>query len=243
MLESTLNFQPRPFVPSFSAWDLVNASIQGDILTISPTGHATITLTTEVATEFKYYKIAVDFSSLSASQVWNYASSPRIFIEEVYLNDDKEVDRVNYRSLGFNVTNPSANVHNDISILETYNSPMKRMKITILNDTPSALTIHKLGIASSVDINERQVAKVVAEASTNASAKTMLPYFNESGVMTGIGFLTSDTEELKLGLKYYNGRLVKIDTNFGQTVSVFPILGDPDLATLVPSYVPPSEEG
>lgn len=228
-------------------WTFNNASINSNgVLRVGAGGSATLVLTEEVDLEFKYVQLKTKYTSLALSQENNYRNKPTLYIQEVY-KTDKDIDTVKFRSLGFTTFNNSDGLYFNDKIYATLDRPMAKMVVTIKNETDVIFELHSLEMFQSVDLPEKQVSRVLNTAFANSTTDTVIPYFDESGrYMTGFGVLMpGGATELKFGYGYFNGVMVSIDTNFGQSVSVFPVTGVPDLSntdTVKPPDTPPEPE-
>jgi len=241
MIINNLVFEKKSILPPFTKdWVLENASISGTSLVLAPkTGRARLYLTSPVRTDFKHYKVSTEFQSTIADELWNYRSVPSIQIEEGYADETGAINSVNFRALAFNITNPTAETHKDDTYIETLNRPLHYMRFIILNNSDAPLTINTVSLFLSIDVSEKQVSKIYAQATSNASAKQINQYFNPQGIMTGIGFVVNGgNQEMKMKFNYFNGKLISINTNYGQTVSVFSIVGNIDLTNTDLGYDP-----
>lgn len=224
MASTPIRWQPESFIGEFDGrWQLDNAYIDSSgALVIDGGGKATLELIDEVNVEFKYLRLVVTFSSGGISFENNYRNRPTIFIKEVYKDSDNEIESVKIRSVGFNTIKEIENqVYRDETIFATLDKRMAKFKIEIRNETTSPLTIHSLQVFQSVDLSETQVSRLVNNVMKLGAAETIKVYRNEDNTVNGLGvFIQGSLEELKFKPTYFNGSLLAIETNFGQTISV-----------------------
>lgn len=237
MLNGTIRWSNENFIGSFdNRWVVKNGSISDGFLTLNRGGKATLVLTNEVNVEFKYVMLIVTFYSDSITAKNNYKNKPTIFIKEVYKNNDDSIDRVNVRSLGFNTHNfnEENKRYTDETIFTTLDRKMSKFKIEIRNEIDNVLTIYDLKMFQSVDVSESQVSKIVTpivnQIAKEGSAEQIKVYRNEDGSINGLGvFIQGSKEEIKFRPAYFNGQLIAIDTNYGQTISIQNIMEAIDL--------------
>ena len=234
MATDTIRWNTENFIGKFdNRWVVVNGSITNGVLTLNGGGSATLTLVEEVNVEFKYYRLRTVFESEGLSMVNNYRNKPTIFIQEVYKDSNNVPYRTRVRSLGFNTTfKDSNNRYTDDTVLTTLDRKMFQFKIVIKNELSDPLTIYSFEMFQSQDISDSQVMKIVNTLQKEGEAEHMKIYRNEDGSINGLGiFIPGSTLEIKFRPAYFEGRIIAIDTNFGQTVGISNIIGQIDLGT------------
>lgn len=239
MSVETIRWSSQNFVGSFdSRWTLTNATVADNTLSLAVGGKAVLVLTKEVDVEFKYLRVFVKFSSTGITVENNFRNKPTIFLQEAYKDDEGLPYRYMARSLGFNATNYDAteDKYTDATIVTTLDRRMKQFKIVIQNDSPDPLIIYDFACYQSKDLPEEQLAKrvstVVNSVVKEGSADIIKAYRNADGSINGLGvFIQGSSEELKFRPAYFNGELIAINTNFGQTIDIQSIREQIDLTS------------
>jgi hypothetical protein len=221
-------------------WVLSNASISADkVLTILAGGSATLELVDEVNVEFKYYRIVNVFSSDVASTINNYRIGPDLIIQEVYKDDSNVPNNTRVRGMGFNTTKKDivTNRYTDEAPCSTLNRKMFKIRIQIINDSSADLVIYSLKAYQSVDISESQMSNAMVSIQKDQSTDKVTVYWDDdtNTIINGIGVKIPGTDsEVKYGFSFFNGQLVSIDTNYGQSVSVLGLVGKVNLTNTTP---------
>lgn len=236
-MADVLNFESNNFIGYIdSRWVLENCVLTSDgLLQINAGGVATLELVDEVQGQFAYMKVVVEFSGDSISPENNYKSNPTLYLREVYKDlNTNAINKTIVRALGFNTFVTTSNGYSDTTVFKTYNAPMSVLQIKIENNTSDVFYIHKIEAYKSVDIPESQVSDLVHSITKQGSAQLFKVYHNDDAEksLNGLGvFIVNSTYELKFKPSYYDGQLIAIATNAGQTISVQHLLQEIDLET------------
>ena len=230
-----LNFENENFLGYLdNRWVLSNCVLTSDnVLQINPKGTSTLELTNELQSQFAYMLIKVEFSGDSISPENNYKSNPTIYLREVYKDiRENTINRTVVRALGFNTFVSSEKGYIDSTTFKTGNAPMSVFQIKITNETDSTLYIYKIEAYKSIDIAESQVTKITQSLIKEGAAQLFNVYHNDDDVfsLNGLGvFIQNSTYELKFRPAYYDGQIIAINTNYGQSVSVNHLVQQIDL--------------
>ena len=221
-----LNFDKENFLGHIDTrWTLKDCVLTSDnLLQIMPNGSALLSLVDEVQDQFAYLQIKVLFSGDGISPENNYKSKPTIYLREAYKDlQTNEVNKSVFRGLGFNTFVENDGVYTDSTSFKTENRPMAQFQLEIKNETTETLYIHSIEAYKSIDIPESQVSKFTQSLLKKGSAEIFKVYHNDDAVysMNGLGVFTQNNiAEIKFKLNLYDGQLISIKTNAGQTVSV-----------------------
>ena len=225
-MADVLNFDKTNFLGYIDTrWVLKNCVLTSDnLLQIMPNGSALLSLVDEVQDQFAYLQIKVLFSGDGISPENNYKSKPTIYLREAYKDlQTNEVNKSVFRGLGFNTFVENDGVYTDSTSFKTENRPMAQFQLEIKNETTETLYIHSIEAYKSVDIPESQLSKFTQKLYKEGSASKFNVYHNDDVVysMNGLGVFTQNgVAEIKFKLNLYDGQLISIKTNAGQTVSV-----------------------
>ncbi len=225
-MADVLNFDKTNFLGYIDTrWTLKDCVLTSDnLLQIMPNGSALLTLIEEVQDQFAYINLKVMFSGDSISPENNYKSKPTIYLREAYKDlQTNEINKSVFRGLGFNTFIEEDDIYTDSTTFKTENRPMAQFQLEIKNETEDTLYIHSIEAFKSVDIPESQLSKFTQKLYKEGSAELFKVYHNDDSVysMNGLGVFTQNNlAEIKFMLNLYDGQLISVKTNAGQTVSV-----------------------
>ena len=232
MIEN-LNFQKQGLVNYFQDdWVLYSSVITDNILTVNTNGYASVYITNNINSDFKYLKCIVKFKSEGITDTNNYQTNPSIYIKEVYKNSENTAYRGKTRVLCFNnYTKIEDGYTQDETIIETLNKPLYSFYIKIDNSTPYPLIIKEIQFYKSIDISESQTEEIIQSINKKGQAQSINVNHNSDGSLNGLEFEIAGGYLWKVKPQFYNSQLIVINTNDGQAISVNHFVRDTDLET------------
>lgn len=209
-------------------WTYKNAYLNSQgILQIEPNGYISITISDNVNFAFRYAKLNVTFYGLSLDETNNFKSEPNIFIQEVYKNNsDNAISRGITRVVGFNMykkVSEDPPKYMDETTFEMGNLPMFSYTLKISNTSENNLLIYGVELFSSVDVSEGQINKTVTSISKSTAAERIVVGVdpNDSTELVSFGvYLQNAANLVQFYPIYYNGNIIGLDTNYGQSIAV-----------------------
>lgn len=234
-----IKFETNSILPVVSSdnWMLDKATCSGTSIIIYPRGSVKCIVTQTIMNRvFMYYKIVIDYKSDVITSISNFKNLPFAFINETYKDENNVPYRNRTRVLGFNTFNPVGDEDGhyvDTTIFSSLNKKLGYYSFEIKNNTDADLIINSIGVYSSIDISDEQVAGVINTVNAETEPDGFKVYTDETySKLIGLAVTLKNSEkELKYKPVFSQGLLSSIETNFGISYPVIYVTEDIDLET------------